>query len=530
MNYRLLLLLFSISFIATAQLVRQPLEPAISTNGVANLTAGNTSKSFQFSDSLSADKVTAVVWSGKFPQFGFHFNRNISGVSTSGNVNINIGSGQEAINPDIVIGNSGNTILVIYQIFDRIETRIFDWGTTSYTEVSHDTLSTPVTGYVYGNPRVDFHEATGQVVATYFSYDVSPTFEGFALLGDIHGNWITPTGSAPFNAYRVSNSCAFLPASAGNLKGPVSVSIFHSKGFGTQVHFALNYIKNTGDTELWHLSMPVTNLLNSNSTTFIDEDKLYTASNSSYNVRWCSIDTWPITDTSISKYNYRDWWIVAVPIANRAAGKADILTYRGIDSGSVQGPLNHTKNQLGLCENNLVDVAFGPAFATIIWRHTYCNNDTLLDGDDIIESNIPLIAQFPWFHFRVNNHFLGDQSSPSLAGSDDLEILASWREESNGDIFYKNLINIVVRIGIWESGILKSEQLSLFPNPSQGKVLIDGLAPEPHTYKLINSMGVIVDSGELIYEGRFNLDFSDLPKGTYLLTIDDSTTKTLIID
>lgn len=539
-----------ICHMASAQVIQPPMVSAINTGGHANMAIGNTTRSFQYANFSTQDWVRAVVWTGTFPDAGFHFERYISGAQTSGNVVLNIGAPpQQVINPDIAIGNGGNSILVVYQTMGRIEWQAFGWNGSTYSQTGSGQLSTPIPNYVYGNPRVDINHATNEVVATYFSYGNSPTNEGFAIKGDINGNWITPTGSAPFNAYRLTNASSFLPNSGGNIKGPLSVSVYHNSTSGTFVHFATNYINNNGNTELWHLSMEISNLTNQSSTIFLDEDQLYVAPSSRIKIAWPSIDTWDNSTTAIPGHNYRDFWAIAVPVLDLANGGSDILTYQGINSGFTTGPVNHTSSKLGLCDNNEVDIAYGDDFLKVVWRHTDCNNDPLLSDQDVLGTNMHFIGGTPASHFRVNNGFTNNQGAPSIAGSKYAETIVSWRDGNTQEVFFKIVGGGNYRVmgsgdavskqslnGINQSALSDDEQdlsiskMNISPNPASGHLNISGISTSNAKYSIFNSNGAEVISGELeLNENSAMIDVSSLKSGYYFLKLDNGFSAPVLI-
>jgi hypothetical protein len=72
------------------------------------------------------------------------------------------------------------------------------------------------------------------------------------------------------------------------------------------------------------------------------------------------------------------------------------------------------------------------------------------------------------------------------------------------------------------TNLIADANVNLYPNPSTGKLNVTATRNNVSTFSVANVFGIILAKGEFTYTTE--LDLSNLPKGTYIITI--SNTKT----
>ncbi len=513
MKYLFFATILAISLGASGQTLNTPADTALNTTAISTAPDSyNKTKTFQFFDDTTPNQiiqVDAVVWNGT-QDAGFFYVRDIAGIRDTGIVAILSNNG--LANADIVVGGGGDTVLVVYQTLTRIDWQTFGWNGSTYSHLATATLSTAVPNYIYGTPRVDFHEETGDVVAAYMSYATSPTNEAFAISGDIQGNWKSVANDNGFGAFRVSDNAGL---SNNKTRGPAGVNIYHHITQGTLVHFTYTSQTAAGLTELWHFSVPdINNLTDNNLDSLVHNERLVQGADSTIKVGWSDIDSWGNSNPTIMGFDYRDLWTVAVPVKDLAADNSQILTLSGKGGGSSIVAQNYTAGNLDSCLNNNVGVAYGKDFVAVVWDHTDCDSNGNLSGQDILGALQAVDLTGPIKHFWLNNDTAGNQLTPSIAGSMADCLPFGYRSVANNTIYYGEFCN---QKSMALDGVEILKGLKIFPNPSTtGWLTVENFEDGNFNAKVLDNQGKTVKEIN-IHQGQTEFNLSDLRKGLYFL-------------
>lgn len=415
-----------ISLDSSAQTVNNPTISEKSTS--IGLPGGaNRTRSFMY-DNGSAK---AVISEGANAKFYWEFG------TSSGTTNLNQVS--SILNPDIVVGNRGRTVMVVYQQGSGIYWERFNWNGSTYIYTNNGTIALNVAeGFLFGNPRIDLEETTDSVAVTFISYGSSPELEAYVKMGNIAGNFNKAGGQQ--GAYNLTEN---LNRPVDSTSSPVSVSVYKEVS-NLIVHFAMVYFKVNGDQTFEHYCLNRWTLL-SNSRT--GSRQVHVLNNDSLRLYGRpEIDTWhdhTVYPAGLT-YSDEDYW--AASVNSGKSGVSTVHLYRGYGSGLsfTDEVVNPSWIDCGLGN---VGVAYVNDMVQVVYQHNSnagCGSDSIFDGFDALVGtvnflpNAATVGPTSFTHYRINNILLGNQRSPSICGTMRQDAFVSFADLQNNDIKVKD--------------------------------------------------------------------------------------------
>lgn len=334
-------------------------------------------------------------------------------------------SGAPRINDiDVIIGNSGQTILAIYQALGSVDYSMYTWNGGSYTFQSCGHIASgSATGAPFGNPRLDIDQATGSVLITFKSYNN----------GNPKPYYYSTTINHPGTGTKTVLNSGILPLNYDFIKGPVAVSIQEKSGANPVAHFSMTYKpSNISQQLLSHVSTPYQTSTGNLSSNFIHDEILMKVPEGQ-SLQWSAIDNWWnnngfISSTEGIEMDEDDYWTIAVihNIPNQGEEVVKAFTGRGsVSQGYVVHDVGASVNS---CQNSTVDVAYASDVINITWESDDCEGG-ILQGEDILTWTMNKYGRNPGLRFyRVNNNKSTNAIHASTAGGDQLAMNTGYQE------------------------------------------------------------------------------------------------------
>ncbi len=345
-----------------------------------------------------------------------YWRRNVGGVITNGVINLN----EPIYNGDIVVGNGGNQILVVYQGgsvgFEGIRYASYSLAGATYVQTAIGNLALNFnsggTGMLYGGPAVVVDQ-NDSVVVMYKSFNTSVVTSNeihfFSRAGDLNGNWKNYPNV--FNAFIVDQGLS-LPLQYDALSGDVGLTKYSNNN---SVNFALPV--SSGGFSLLYLQQISFSDLSSGSSGGLTSKLLKKISGSKL-IRKVSIDGAPVA----FEPNITDDWILAM---NQIVGtKNDINVFKGKAGSFISQPF--LKPQLGLVKQAVSpDIQYFNDLVSLVFLN---NDDPCKDVQDplnVFINNFDGSLTSPSFcRLNTEQYIFDNQTSVSLSTPSSTELNA----------------------------------------------------------------------------------------------------------
>lgn len=387
----------------------------------------NRTRSFMYDN----ENAKVVISEGANAKFYWEFG------TSSGTTSLNETS--NILNPDIVLGNGGRTVMVVYQIGSGVYWERFNWNGSTFLYTNDGTIAVNVSeGFVFGNPRIDLEESTDSIAVTFISYGNSPELEAYVKMGNISGNFNNAGGQQ--GAYNLTEN---LNRPIDSTASPVSVSVYNEDS-RLIVHFAIVYYKANGDQTFEHYCLDRWTLLSNNR---MGSRQMHVLNNEASRLYGRpEIDTWHdyhVYGSTGLRYSDEDYW--AASVNSGKAGVSTIHLHRGYGSG--QNFTDETVNPNWItCGLGNVGVAYVNDMIQVVYQHNSnagCGSDSVFDSFETLVGavnflpNSAIVGPTSFTHYRINNTLSGSQRSPSICGTISVNAFVSFADIQNGDIKVK---------------------------------------------------------------------------------------------
>lgn len=516
--------------VASGQILNNPSATEIFTGDHDLATKPNRTRSDQFFDGASNEFYNVVVWNGGTP--GFYWERILQRGTTSGKVDIDWTNVPHEIDGnyidgiDVVFGDNGDWIYVIYQVQGRIEGQLFEWdGAVNNYKYDKGDMIASNSNNLFGSPRIDVEVVTDVVVATYKTYGASPAvIEAFALIGPMDD--IVGSSSNIYNIDNDLTNSMTIPRDI--IRGPLAVSVFQFAGAAGQeyyAHFGISYEDNSGIPRLHYMSYefdPSTFDFSSPSNPDNEIELLVASTNEI--IRWAEIDTWDAQDTSYfnpsdaSNNNYMDYWTLVTN--HDTAAEERIMVYSGQNSGG------HVTHEVALrmseCESRRPDVAYANDLIHVVWDVAECEAfyPTMLNDQDVVAVSLDYYGLNPRGYCRVNNSHDEPFYNASIAGTmNNVSFVGYLTDTETENVVTKNTNNLIFKRPLSNNDEFDEFSLSVFPNPFSNHLKI---SISPSMFAVddeISIIGVDMEFFKLLKleSNSIIIDVADLSNGAYLI-------------
>lgn len=473
-------------------------------------------------------EVKAIVWAGTTSSL--FYERDDNGTVYSSTITLD----DTGLNPDVVISNNGNTILVVYQWLARIYDEVFTWNSTTneYESSGSSQVSTAVTGFSYGNPKIDVDD-NDDVILVYGTTKGSTNQEFFAIHGTVSGTWTSYTNT--HDAYLLSTQMGVNNAEFDvDEFESIDVATYNPNGFDDLTFIVVTYIKEeiTTTTEqevLDHILVETSDIQN-NSNASLVVTNLQSDDPADINISWAKIDAHWYDDhfNTSSSLSHEDEWAVAVKETNTINSDQEVVCYKGINSGGFQRNVLAFSDDEDDCSKQSTDVVFTDDFITIVWEQDDCENHPSLTSRDVLTvsaDGIDGTFDANLIHrYNDNNHLTGNQRRSSVHGSGTAltsDVTAAYYDEDDDEVRYRDYSVF----SAFRYGSLSQEEndviaISIFPNPSTDVLNIKfSNEISENTKVLIYDLTGRVILEKTISDLENQIDISHLQSGHYQLEI-----------